>query len=157
MWGGYTGPGHKTIIPAEAHAKLTFRLVSDQRPEDVGPQLRAWVEEHLPAGIEAEVHTPPGGVSPCSSDLDSPWMGALLAAIAQAWDGDPGEVLYLREGGSGPEADLVEVLGAPLVFLGAGLPTDRIHSPNERVLLSMLHRGAEAAAHLWRELGQLKN
>jgi acetylornithine deacetylase/succinyl-diaminopimelate desuccinylase-like protein len=42
------------------------------------------------------------------------------------------------------------------VFLGAGLPTDRIHSPNERVLLSMLHRGAEAAAHLWRELGQLK-
>jgi acetylornithine deacetylase/succinyl-diaminopimelate desuccinylase-like protein len=156
VWGGYTGPGHKTIIPAEAHAKLTFRLVSDQRPEDVGPQFQAWVEANLPQGIEAEVHAPPGGVSPCSSDLDSPWMGALLAAIAQAWDGDPSEVLYLREGGSGPEADLVEVLGAPLVFLGAGLPTDRIHSPNERVLLSMLHRGAEAAAHLWRELGQLK-
>jgi acetylornithine deacetylase/succinyl-diaminopimelate desuccinylase-like protein len=157
MWGGYAGPGHKTIIPAEAHAKLTFRLVPDQRPEDVGPQLRGWVEEHLPAGIEADVHTPPGGVSPCSSDLDSPAMGALLAAIAQAWDSDPSEVLYLREGGSGPEADLVEVLGAPLIFLGAGLPTDRIHSPNERVLLSMLHRGAEAAAHLWRELGQLEN
>ena len=86
MWGGYTGPGHKTIIPAEAHAKLTFRLVADQRPEDVGPQLRAWVEANLPAGIEAEVHTPPGGVSPCSSDLDSPWMAALLRAIAQAWD-----------------------------------------------------------------------
>jgi acetylornithine deacetylase/succinyl-diaminopimelate desuccinylase-like protein len=152
---GRQGPGHKTIIPAEVQAKLTFRLVSDQKPEDVGPQLRAWVAEHLPAGIEAEVHTPPGGVSPCSSDLDSPAMGALLAAIGQAWDSEPGEVLYLREGGSGPEADLVEVLGAPLVFLGAGLPTDRIHSPNERVLLSMLHRGAEAAAHLWRELGQL--
>ena len=83
-------------------------------------------------------------------------MDALLAAIAQALDSDPDDVLYLREGGSGPEADLVEVLGAPLVFLGAGLPTDRIHSPNERVLLSMLHRGAEAAAHLWRELGRLK-
>ena len=79
-------------------------------------------------------------------------MAALRRAIAQAWDGDPDEVLYLREGGSGPEADLVEQLGAPLLFLGAGLPTDRIHSPNERVLLSMLHRGAEAAAHLWREL-----
>jgi acetylornithine deacetylase/succinyl-diaminopimelate desuccinylase-like protein len=152
MWGGYTGPGHKTIIPAEAHAKLTFRLVSDQRPEDVGPQLRAWVADHVPAGIEAEVHTPPGGVSPCASDLDSPWMAALLSAIAQAWDDEPGNVLYLREGGSGPEADLVEALGAPLLFLGAGLPTDRIHSPNERVLLSMLHRGAEATAHLWREL-----
>jgi acetylornithine deacetylase/succinyl-diaminopimelate desuccinylase-like protein len=156
MWGGYTGPGHKTIIPAQAHAKLTFRLVSDQRPEDIGPQLRAWVDEHLPEGIEADVHTPPGGVSPCSSDLDSPAMDALLAAIAQAWDSRPGDVLYLREGGSGPEADLVAALGAPLLFLGAGLPTDRIHSPNERVLLPMLHRGAEAAAHLWRELGERK-
>lgn len=156
MWGGYTGPGHKTIIPAAAHAKVSFRLVSDQVPADLGPQLRAWVEANVPAGIEADVDIPPGGVSPCSSDLDSPAMAALLAAIAQAWDADPGDVLYLREGGSGPEADLVEVLGAPLLFLGAGLPTDRIHSPNERVLLSMLHRAAEATAHLWRELGRLQ-
>ncbi|MGY1804786.1 M20/M25/M40 family metallo-hydrolase [Blastococcus sp. SYSU D00922] len=156
MWGGYTGPGHKTIIPAEAHAKLTFRLVSDQRPQDIGPQLRAWVEANVPAGIEAEVHTPPGGVSPCASDLDSPAMEALLRAIGQAFDTQPQDVLFTREGGSGPEADLVEALGAPLLFLGAGLPTDRIHSPNERVLLPMLHRGAEAAAHLWRELGAMR-
>ncbi|MDK3256065.1 M20/M25/M40 family metallo-hydrolase [Blastococcus capsensis] len=153
MWGGYTGPGHKTIIPAEAHAKLTFRLVSGQRPEDVGPQLQSWVQANVPAGIEAEVHTPPGGVAPCASDLDSPAMDALLAAIGQAFDTAPEDVLFTREGGSGPEADLVEVLAAPLLFLGAGLPTDRIHSPNERVLLPMLYRGAEAAAHLWRELG----
>jgi acetylornithine deacetylase/succinyl-diaminopimelate desuccinylase-like protein len=79
-------------------------------------------------------------------------MDALLRSIAQAFDTEPEQVLFTREGGSGPEADLVEHLGAPLVFLGAGLPTDRIHSPNERVLLPMLHRGAEAAAHLWREL-----
>ncbi|WP_245852612.1 M20/M25/M40 family metallo-hydrolase [Blastococcus aggregatus] len=156
MWGGYTGPGHKTIIPAEAHAKVTFRLVSDQRPEDVGPQLRAWVEANVPDGIVAEVHTPPGGVAPCASDLDSPAMGALLSAIGQAFDTDPADVLFTREGGSGPEADLVEALGAPLLFLGAGLPTDRIHSPNERVLLSMVHRCAEAAAHLWRELAGLR-
>jgi len=156
LWGGYTGPGHKTIIPAEAHAKLTFRLVADQRPEDVAEQVRAWVAAHLPAGIEADVHAPPGGVAPCASDLDSPAMNALLSAIAQAFDGDPAKVLFLREGGSGPEADLVEQLGAPLLFLGAGLPTDRIHSPNERVLLSMLEKGAEAAAHLWRELAALE-
>jgi acetylornithine deacetylase/succinyl-diaminopimelate desuccinylase-like protein len=156
MWGGYTGPGHKTIIPAEAHAKVTFRLVADQRPEDVGPMVRAWVEANVPAGIEAEVHTPPGGVAPCASDLNSPAMDALLRAIAQAFDTDPGEVLFTREGGSGPEADLVEHLGAPLLFLGAGLPTDRIHSPNERVLLPMLYRGAEAAAHLWRELASVR-
>ncbi|HEY4627080.1 MAG TPA: M20/M25/M40 family metallo-hydrolase, partial [Blastococcus sp.] len=156
MWGGYTGPGHKTIIPAEAHAKITFRLVADQRPEDVGAQFRAWVEARLPEGIEADVHTPPGGVAPCASDLDSPAMEALLRAVGQAFDTDPGDVLFTREGGSGPEADLVEHLGAPLLFLGAGLPTDRIHSPNERVLLPMLYRGAEAAAHLWRELASVR-
>jgi acetylornithine deacetylase/succinyl-diaminopimelate desuccinylase-like protein len=156
MWGGYTGPGHKTIIPAEAHAKVTFRLVSDQRPEDVGPQLQAWVEANVPAGIEAEVHTPPGGVAPCASDLDSPAMDALIRAIGQAFDTEAGDVLFTREGGSGPEAAIAEELGAPLLFLGAGLPTDRIHSPNERVLLPMLHRGAEAVAHLWRELGAMR-
>ncbi len=152
LWGGYTGPGHKTIIPAEAHAKITFRLVADQRPADLAEQVRGWVAANLPEGIQADVHVPAGGVSPCASDLDSPAMAALLAAIGQANGCDPADVLFTREGGSGPEADLVDVLGAPLLFLGAGLPTDRIHSPNERVLLSMLHRGAEAAAHLWREL-----
>ncbi|MGX5657872.1 M20/M25/M40 family metallo-hydrolase [Geodermatophilus nigrescens] len=152
MWGGYTGPGHKTIIPAEAHAKVTFRLVSDQRPGEIGPMLRAWVEANVPEGIEAEVHAPPGGVAPCASDLDSPHMDALLAAIGQAFDTAPEDVLLTREGGSGPEAAIAGELGAPLLFLGVGLPTDRIHSPNERVLLPMLHRGAEAAAHLWREL-----
>src|ERR671933_1498018 len=152
MWGGYSGPGHKTIIPAEAHAKITFRLVADQRPADLADQVRGWVAANLPAGIQADVHVPAGGVSPCASDLDSPAMAALLTAIGQAFDRAPADVLFTREGGSGPEADLVDVLGAPLLFLGAGLPTDRIHSPNERVLLPMLYRGAEAAAHLWREL-----
>ncbi|MGY1689970.1 M20/M25/M40 family metallo-hydrolase [Geodermatophilus sp. SYSU D01105] len=156
MWGGYTGPGHKTIIPAAAHAKITFRLVADQRPADLAEQVRAWVAANTPEGIEADVHVPAGGVSPCASDLDSPAMAALLAAIGQANDRDPADVLFTREGGSGPEADLVDVLGAPLLFLGAGLPTDRIHSPNERVLLPMLYRGAEAAAHLWRELATVE-
>jgi acetylornithine deacetylase/succinyl-diaminopimelate desuccinylase-like protein len=155
MWGGYQGPGHKTIIPAEAHAKISFRLVADQAPADVADQVRAWVDQRLPEGVTADVRAEKAGVAPCASDLDSPGMAALRRAIARAWDGDPDEVLYLREGGSGPEAALVEELGAPLLFLGAGLPTDRIHSPNERVLLSMLYRGAEAAAHLWRELASI--
>jgi acetylornithine deacetylase/succinyl-diaminopimelate desuccinylase-like protein len=152
MWGGYTGPGHKTIVPAEAHAKITFRLVADQVPADLADQVHAWVAANLPDGIDADVHVPAGGVAPCASDLDSPAMGALLRSIAQAFDTTADQVLVTREGGSGPEADLAGILGAPLVFLGAGLPTDRIHSPNERVLLPMLYRGAEAAAHLWREL-----
>jgi acetylornithine deacetylase/succinyl-diaminopimelate desuccinylase-like protein len=155
MWGGYQGPGSKTIVPAEAHAKISFRLVADQEPADVADQVRAWVGRRLPEGITADVRAGKAGVAPCASDLDSPGMAALRRALAQAWDGDPDDVLYLREGGSGPEAALVEVLGAPLLFLGAMLPTDRIHSPNERVLLPMLLRGAEAAAHLWRELARI--
>ncbi len=65
-----------------------------------------------------------------------------------------GRILYTREGGSGPEADLAEVLEAPVVFLGVGLPDDRIHAPNEKVSLPNLLRGAEAAAYLWRELAE---
>ncbi len=135
MWGGYQGPGSKTIVPAEAHAKISFRLVADQAPEDIADQVRAWVDQRLPEGVTADVRVGKAGVAPCASDLDSPGMAALRRALAQAWDGDPDDVLYLREGGSGPEAALVEVLAAPLLFLGAMLPTDRIHSPNERVLL----------------------
>ncbi|NEK95786.1 dipeptidase [Modestobacter muralis] len=156
MWGGYTGPGHKTIVPAEAHAKITFRLVADQVPADLADQVRAWVQANVPAGIEADVHVPGGGVAPCASDLDHPAMDALLRSIGQAFDTDADQVLFTREGGSGPEAELAGILGAPLLFLGAGLPTDRIHSPNERVLLPMLYRGAEATAHLWRELAGVR-
>jgi acetylornithine deacetylase/succinyl-diaminopimelate desuccinylase-like protein len=58
-------------------------------------------------------------------------------------------VLPTREGGSGPEAAIQEALGAPLVFLGVGLPDDQIHAPNEKVNLSMLYKGAEATALLW--------
>ena len=62
------------------------------------------------------------------------------------------EVLFTREGGSGPEADLADILAAPLVFLAVGLDEDRIHAPNEKVEIPLLLKGAEAAAYLWEEL-----
>jgi acetylornithine deacetylase/succinyl-diaminopimelate desuccinylase-like protein len=62
------------------------------------------------------------------------------------------EVLFTREGGSGPEADLGEILGAPLVFVAVGLDSDRIHAPNEKVEMDLLLKGAETAAYLWQEL-----
>jgi acetylornithine deacetylase/succinyl-diaminopimelate desuccinylase-like protein len=62
------------------------------------------------------------------------------------------EILYTREGGSGPEADLAEILEAPVVFLGVGLPDDRTHAPNEKADIDFLLRGAEAAAYLWADL-----
>ena len=62
------------------------------------------------------------------------------------------EALYTREGGSGPEADLADVLDAPVVFLGVGAPDDRIHAPNEKVEIPLLLKGAEAVAYLWADL-----
>jgi acetylornithine deacetylase/succinyl-diaminopimelate desuccinylase-like protein len=62
------------------------------------------------------------------------------------------EILFTREGGSGPEADLADILAAPLVFIGVGLNADSIHAPNERVDMGLLLKGAEAAAYLWDEL-----
>jgi acetylornithine deacetylase/succinyl-diaminopimelate desuccinylase-like protein len=65
------------------------------------------------------------------------------------------EVLFTREGGSGPEADLADILDAPLVFVAVGLDSDRIHAPNERVEMPLLLKGVEATAYLWPELAEL--
>ncbi len=149
MWGGYTGPGPKTIVPREAHAKLSFRLVADQDPAEVVDALKAYVTAHTPPGIEAAV-TPDGpGVRPCSAPIDSPAVQAGRRAVERAFGT---EALFTREGGSGPEADLAEILAAPLVFIAAGLNSDRIHAPNEKVEMAMLLKGAEAVAYLWQEL-----
>src|SRR5271166_6415519 len=149
MWGGHTGPGGKTIIPREAHAKLSFRLVAHQDPADVAGMLREFVRHHTPPGTEAAVIAHGPGVRPCFAPIDSPAVRAGLRALERAFGK---EILFTREGGSGPEADLAEILGAPLVFIAVGLDSDRIHAPNEKVEMDLLLKGAEAAAYLWEEL-----
>lgn len=149
MWGGYSGPGHKTIVPSDAHAKLSFRLVPDQRGAALEPLVRAFVAAHTPPGITATVHWEGAGVAPVRTPMDAPQLAAVVRAMEKAF-GQP--VGFSREGGSGPEADLAEILGVPVVFVGVGLPDDAIHSPNERVVLPMLERGAETVAYLWSEL-----
>nr|WP_243716320.1 dipeptidase [Actinomadura darangshiensis] len=149
MWGGHTGPGGKTIVPREAHAKISFRLAAGQDPRTVQEQFRAWVAGHTPAGVEAEVHIPGGGVRPCFSPIGSPAVKAARRAMERAFGT---EVLFTREGGSGPEADIADILDAPLIFVAVGLDGDRIHAPNEKVEIPLLLKGAEAAAYLWEEL-----
>ena len=151
IWGGDTGLGHKTIVPAEGHAKVSFRLVAGQQPEVVRDLFEAWLRSVVPVGIEWRMHWEGPGVRPCLTPLDHPALGAVTRAMSQAFDTD---VLYTREGGSGPEADLQDVTGAPVVFLGISLPDDGWHAPNEKVEIPMLRKGAEAAAHLWRELAE---
>ena len=149
MWGGHTGPGAKTIVPSQAHAKVSFRLVANQEPADIAVALREYVAARTPPGIEATVTFGGPGVRPAFSPLHSPGVQAAKRAMERAFGR---EVLFTREGGSGPEADLADILGAPLVFLAVGLDDDRIHAPNEKVEMALLLRGAEAVAYLWEDL-----
>jgi acetylornithine deacetylase/succinyl-diaminopimelate desuccinylase-like protein len=91
-------------------------------------------------------------VRPYLVPLDDPALQAVARSLARAFDD---EVLFTREGGSGPEAAISEILQAPLVFLGVGLPTDRIHAPDEHAVIPLLLKGAEAVAYLWDELAAL--
>ena len=149
LWGGHTGPGTKTIIPRDAHAKLSFRLVADQDPGDVIAAIQEYVADHTPPGVAAKVTFAGPGVRPSRSPVDSPAVQAARQALARAFGRD---ILFTGEGGSGPEADLAEILGAPLVFVAVGLDADRIHAPNEKVDMDLLLKGAEAAAYLWQDL-----
>jgi len=148
VWGGHTGPGPKTIIPKAGHAKVSFRLVANQEPGKVIESLRRYLDSIIPNGLVASVAAG-HGVRPCRSPIDSPAVAAARRAMRRAFGR---EVLFTKEGGSGPEADLADILRAPLVFVAVGLDADRIHAPNEYVDLSRLLRGAESVAYLWEEL-----
>lgn len=150
IWGGYTGPGNKTIVPTDAYAKVTFRLVGKQRPAVIQEQVTAFVMAAARSGVEVEIHWEGSGVAPLYVDTTHPATTATRKALGLAFDSDV--VLMTREGGSGPEAELSAVIGAPLVFLGVMTDADQIHAPNETAPVSLLAKGCEAVAHLWREL-----
>jgi acetylornithine deacetylase/succinyl-diaminopimelate desuccinylase-like protein len=151
--GGYQGDGNKTIVPSDAMVKLSFRLVANQEPASIQKLVEQFVTAHTPVGIESRLTWEGDGVAACLVGIETPAYQALSRAVCAAFDADV--MLPSREGGSGPEAMMQQALGAPMVFLGVGLPDDQIHAPNEKVTLPMLYRGAEAAAHLWAELGAI--
>jgi acetylornithine deacetylase/succinyl-diaminopimelate desuccinylase-like protein len=146
---GYGGEGIKTIVPAEGRAKISFRLVPDQQPAAVAEAFRRFVRDRVPDGVELSITSEGGGVAPALTPVDHPYVAALCRAIARVWGRDP---LFTREGGSGPEEALGRVLAAPVLFLGVGLPGDRIHAPNERMVMDQFWRGLLAAGELWHEL-----
>ena len=150
IWGGFTGVGAKTIIPATAHAKVSFRLVADQEPARLEPLFERWVRERVPGHVEVAVRAF-GGVKPALTPLDHPGNRAAAEAVARAFGKRP---LFTREGGSGPERALSDALGAACVYLGVMLPSDRIHAPNERLLLANYYRGVRAAAYAFEEFAR---
>jgi len=146
---GYAGPGVKTIVPASGRFTATFRLVPDQRPDDVGRAFEAWARARVPHGVDVEI-TRVGGVAPALTPVDHPAMAALCRSVARVWGKAP---LFTRIGGSGPEEALGRVLGAAVLYLGVALPDDRFHAPNERMVLDQFWKGLLAAGELWADLG----
>ncbi|WP_369201861.1 M20/M25/M40 family metallo-hydrolase [Streptomyces sp. PU-14G] len=146
--GGYQGPGGKTIVPAHAQLKLSFRTVAGQDEGKIQQTLREWVADRVPAGIEHEI-TFFGATRPCLTPLDHPALRSLTRAMSRAFGQ---RVRFTREGGSGPAADLQDALGVPVLFLGISVPSDGWHAPNEKVEIDLLFKGAETAAYLWDDL-----
>lgn len=153
LWSGYQGEGGKTIVPAKAGAKVSFRLVPNQSPAEVAKQMKQFVDANSPPGIEVklvELHGGPGVVV----NPHSPFIAAAKNAVASAFEKEP---VLIREGGSIPiVADMVERLGADVLLLGWGLNDDGAHSPDEKFKIEDYYRGIRASSHLWNELANVK-
>lgn len=152
LWSGYQGEGAKTVLPARAGAKFSFRLVPRQDPKRLSAALEAWLRAQIPAGIKMELidfHGAPGVVVP----LESPFVTAASEAIAAGFGKRP---VFMREGGSIPVvATFRTLLGVDTLLLGWGQDDDNTHSPNEKFSVADFHRGIKASAHLWERLGAL--
>jgi acetylornithine deacetylase/succinyl-diaminopimelate desuccinylase-like protein len=141
---GFTGSGAKTVLPANAMAKISMRLVPDQNPDDVYAQLLEFLEKNVPPTIQWELTQMAGG-SPCIIDPNLPETKAMIEALETVWGVPP---VLKREGGSIPiVADMQEILGVDSVLTGFGMPEDAIHSPNESQHLPTFHRGVASIIH----------
>ncbi len=153
LWGGYQGEGAKTVLPASAAAKFSFRLVPDQDPKKITASLRKFLEPLVPPGIQMKLidyHGAPGIAMP----LDSPYLEAAADAIETGFGRRP---VFIREGGSIPIVNtFAEQLDADVLLLGWGQNDDNLHSPNEKFSLTDYHRGIRASAALWQSIALCK-
>ena len=151
MTAGYQGPGPKTIVPATASAKLSFRLVPDQDPAAVMGAVETHLRDRCPDSVRLTV-TPYHGTPGVAFDTDSAPFAAAAAAIEHAFGTPPA---LIREGGTIPVVrSLGETLGCPVLLLGWGQNSDGLHSPDEHFSLDAFERGALASARLMWELAQ---
>ena len=146
---GYTGEGAKTVLPSSAMAKVSFRLVPDQDPEEITALVREHVERVAPDGVTVTVRTMHGG-RPWRADLAGPLYDAARRALATAFEREP---VIVGEGGSIPVVgDFERILGAPVLLIGFGLPGENAHAPNEWMSDENFVKGTRAIAALWDEL-----
>ena len=145
IWGGYTGPGSKTVIPAEAFAKVSFRLVPTQDPAKIVEGFRRFLAERVPPDAKVTVEAASGSPG-IEIPTDSPWVKAAQAALAEEF----GKAAVLSgSGGSIPVvASFKSLLGIDSLLMGFGLDDDQVHSPNEKFEQRCFHRGIRSHARL---------
>jgi len=148
--GGFTAAGAKTVIPAKATAKVSFRLVPRQDPDRVLASFRNWVAQNTPAGIRTEVRVLSAGpglvVNP-----DHPAIQVAARAFAEIFQRP---TVFTRSGGSIPiVGDFANHLGIPTILMGFGLPDDGLHSPNEKYKIENYYLGIMTIAHFFEQYG----
>jgi acetylornithine deacetylase/succinyl-diaminopimelate desuccinylase-like protein len=146
IWGGYTGAGFKTVLPGEAHAKVSFRLVSKQDPEKVLKSFRSWAESQIPADCEIIWHDGIEGSPASVMEIGDPAFEAARQALTDEWGR---AAAFVGSGGSIPIAGYFKTeLGMDAMLIGFGRDDDQIHSPNEKYDLECFHKGIRSWARV---------
>jgi acetylornithine deacetylase/succinyl-diaminopimelate desuccinylase-like protein len=152
MWGGYQGPGTKTIVPSEAHAKITCRLVPDQDPDEIVALVTKHLETHVPPGTRLVVHAGDHGARPAHIARDHRVVKAAEAALEKVYGVRP---LIVRMGGTVPMAEYFQrLMGLSTLYFSFSTGDEDFHAPNEFFRVHRLHEGLAAWAHLWERLGR---
>jgi acetylornithine deacetylase/succinyl-diaminopimelate desuccinylase-like protein len=151
IWGGYQGPGSKTIIPSYAKAKLSARLVEGQDPEHVKRVVSEFLERAAPPGLSVSVESS-GDVRAVTTSREHPAVLAAARAMQRGFGKPP---VFIGTGGTiGPVSSFERILHLPQVLIGVGLPDDAIHAPNEKFDLTQFFGGIETMAYLYDELAE---
>ncbi|UZJ79531.1 dipeptidase [Fictibacillus sp. KU28468] len=153
IYGGYQGGGLKTVLPSEAHAKISCRLVPNQDPDKIVEQLKQHITKHLPAGVEVEMSRFDQG-HPYLTPIDHPYVQAAGEAYEKVYDV---KTSYIRSGGSIPIiATFKQLFNLPIVLMGFGLPNENFHAPNEHFHLENFDKGMRVLCHYWEDIAKME-
>ena len=152
MWGGYQGPGSKTVTPSEAHAKISCRLVPDQDPHAIVEKIVTHLRSQLPPGVRLELQPGDHAAMPYRIADDHPVLRTAAAALCDVYGVPP---LLVRMGGTVPVCEAFkQTLGLDTVFFSFSVADEDFHAPNEFFRLPRLGEGLAAWGRLWQRLGQ---
>jgi acetylornithine deacetylase/succinyl-diaminopimelate desuccinylase-like protein len=152
IWGGFTGEGAKTVLPSKAFAKISMRLVPNQEPQKIEKLFTRFINKIAPPSVKVKTTGLHHG-KPAMTPLNSKWIDAAFKSLKKAYGKDP---VFIREGGSIPiVVTFQDILKAPAVLLGFGLPDENAHSPDEHLSLDNYQKGIITSSIFYSELAKL--